>query len=279
MAFNVNGSWLAATTGKTLKVFSTADWRELTHSEHDDEIAKVGFVPDNRFLITVSENQVRVTTTDAWKSVVLAHETGNGTILISPDRTMLAIRHDPSCQRAQMVRGNTLVWQIADGKPVATLPLGEEALPARLRTQCRETRLSGDREQGTGRIETARESAKWAVVAVTDPEDPKSRDGRFALSVNVFSGSVSLAVANGTHAIAEMRHDAFLTGAVFTPDGRWLVTAGRDRAARVWALRSPDLIEETCARVTRNLSKSEWQRVRGDDPYLPICPDLPVPDN
>jgi WD40 repeat protein len=278
MAFSVNASWLAATSGKTLKVFSTADWRELTHSEHEDVVAKVGFTSDNRFLITVSNNQVRVTATDSWKSVVLVHEIRLGTILINPDGTLLAIRHDPLCRRIEMVKGNTLVWQIADGKLVATLLLGEEALPADERGQCHETGQSGGAEQGTGRIRAARESATWAVAAVTEPENLKSRDGRFALSKSAFSASVPLEVAHGTHAIATMRHDAVLTGAVFTLDGRWLVTTSRDRTARVWALQSPDLIDETCARVTRNLSKSEWQRVRGDDPYLPICPDLPVPD-
>ena len=57
--------------------------------------------------------------------------------------------------------------------------------------------------------------------------------------LHAFSRSASLEVANGTHAIAAMRHDGILTGGVFAPDGRWLVTTGRDRTARVWALQSP----------------------------------------
>ena len=188
----------------------------------------------------------------------------------------MAIRHAPSCQRAEVVKGSTLVWQTADGKPVATLSLGAELIPAG--STCSEKRPSDDGERGTGQVELARESVKWAVPDVTEPENPKSRDARFALSTHTFAGSASLAVANGTHPIATMKHDGFLTGAAFTPDNRWLVTTSRDRTARVWALQSVDLIAGTCARVTRNLSTADWQRVRGDDRYVPICPDLPVPD-
>ena len=130
MAFSANASWLAATIDKTLTVFSTADWRELTHSEHADAVGKVGFTSDNRLLIAVSDTHVSVTSTASWKSVLVAHETRNGTISINPDGTMMAIRHAPSCQRAEVVKGSTLVWQTADGKPVATLPLGAELIPA-----------------------------------------------------------------------------------------------------------------------------------------------------
>jgi WD40 repeat protein len=277
MAFSLSANWLAATSGKTLKVFSTADWRELTRSEHDDAVARIGFTADNRFLITVSRNQVRVTATDSWKSLVLSPVAGNGTIAVSPDGTMLAIRTDPYCQRAVLIKGQTRVWQIADGKPIATLPLGEEAMTG-MSGQCHETSQSADAEQATGRVEVARESGKWPAAAASEPGNPTSRDGRFALRVNEFAGSASLEVVNGTHTIATMTHRGFLTGAVFTPDGRWLVTVSRDRTARVWALQTADLIDETCARVTRNLSRPEWQRVRGNDPYVPLCPALPVPD-
>ena len=58
MAFSANASWLAATIDKTLTVFSTADWRELTHSEHADAVGKVGFTSDNRLLIAVSDTHV-----------------------------------------------------------------------------------------------------------------------------------------------------------------------------------------------------------------------------
>ena len=199
---------------------------------------------------------------------------GFATISINPDGTLIASRRDPYCQRAAVAKGDA---RLANRRRETggDLRLGEAALPAGERGQCHETGQSGGAEQGSGRIQAARESATWAIAAVTKPGDTnlKSRDGRFAISLSAFSESLPLAVANGTHAIATMRHDAVLTGAVFTPDGRWLVTASRDRTARVWALQSPDLIDETCARVTRNLSKSEWQRVRG---MIRICPSARI---
>jgi WD40 repeat protein len=288
MAFSVDARWLAATSGKTFKVFSTAEWRELARGELPDVISGVGFTPDHRYLIVDSHHLIRVTRTDSWQSADLQPNAGNGVLFgartgppsISPDGTMLAVRYDPRCQRTIEARGSIFVWQIADGQQIASLPLGREALTAELTRELRRCRgitpQFDDAVQGTGRIEVAQESAKWAVVRMGDQASPKSPDGR--LTVNKLENSASLEIANGSHPIATMKHDAAVTGAAFTLDGRWLVTTSRDRTARVWALRSPDLIDQTCARVTRNLPKSEWRRLRGDEPYVPTCPLLPAPD-
>jgi hypothetical protein len=41
--------------------------------------------------------------------------------------------------------------------------------------------------------------------------------------------------------------------------------------------RSGDLIELACSRLTRNLTRAEWQQYLGQEPYRATCPNLPVP--
>jgi hypothetical protein len=45
----------------------------------------------------------------------------------------------------------------------------------------------------------------------------------------------------------------------------------------VWVYRQDDLIADACARVTRNLSRAEWEQYIQDAlPYQAICPNLPI---
>lgn len=62
--------------------------------------------------------------------------------------------------------------------------------------------------------------------------------------------------------------------AIFTPDGRYLVTV-RDTGARLWEISPSDMAHEACARAARNLTREEWQRFVGREPYRKTCPGLP----
>jgi WD40 repeat protein len=75
-----------------------------------------------------------------------------------------------------------------------------------------------------------------------------------------------------------MAYDNWVSAVAFSPDGHWLVHGGGDRLAQVWLSQPKDLIDEACARLTRNLTRSEWQQYLGDEPYRPTCPNLPMPE-
>jgi WD40 repeat protein len=76
--------------------------------------------------------------------------------------------------------------------------------------------------------------------------------------------------------ITRTAYDNWVNTVAFSPDGRWLVHGGGDRLARVWLFQPEDLINEACARLTRNLTLAEWQQYLGDEPYRPTCPNLPI---
>ena len=81
-------------------------------------------------------------------------------------------------------------------------------------------------------------------------------------------------VASGEE-LARISYDQPVTRAVFSPDGKTLATVGNDGLVQLSLWRSQDLLDEACARLTRNLTPEEWRQYLGDQPYRKTCPALP----
>ena len=54
-----------------------------------------------------------------------------------------------------------------------------------------------------------------------------------------------------------------------------LALASGDGTARLWRL--ADLMAETYGRLLCDLTREEWRRFMGDEPYQATCPNLSVP--
>lgn len=76
-----------------------------------------------------------------------------------------------------------------------------------------------------------------------------------------------------------LAHDGGIQQAVLSPDGGWLATVSRTPTGRVvllWPLWPELLRKEACARLTRNLSKSEWETFVQVRPQRETCSNLPT---
>lgn len=64
----------------------------------------------------------------------------------------------------------------------------------------------------------------------------------------------------------------------FSSGGEWLATVTFGRIVLLWRIGHADaMIDEACARLPRNLTPEEWQRVFPYQAYRPSCPALPIP--
>jgi WD40 repeat protein len=75
--------------------------------------------------------------------------------------------------------------------------------------------------------------------------------------------------------VARMNHVSSVIA--FSPDGKSVISGSFDGTVRIWIYRPEDLIADACSRVTRNLTRAEWQQYIGDAlPYQAVCPNLPI---
>lgn len=118
--------------------------------------------------------------------------------------------------------------------------------------------------------------------------------GREIARISLSAGSNTIAyAADGQHlatgsrdqsvrvwAIPQMREVAHfevggnISRVAFSPNMELVAAASSDRTARIWRWKA-DPVKEACARLTRNLTRVEWQSYLGDEPYRATCPGLP----
>jgi WD40 repeat protein len=63
----------------------------------------------------------------------------------------------------------------------------------------------------------------------------------------------------------------------FAPDGKSLTATDEDGNLILWDVDPTSWQERACRIANRNLTKEEWQRYLGDEPYHLTCPGLPEP--
>jgi WD40 repeat protein len=75
--------------------------------------------------------------------------------------------------------------------------------------------------------------------------------------------------------IVRVTHDKGVGAVGFSPDGRYVASGSGDGLVRLWYWLPQDLIDEACARLTRNLHTFEWENyLPAEEKYRQTCQNV-----
>lgn len=268
--FSPDGTRLAtASADHTARIWNAENGRELARLTHDDNVWGVAFSPDGARLATASADEtVRVWTVDAGQQQLrLEHGYAVYDVEFTPDGAYLASLGEED-SRVQL-------WSSDTGARSATLEHDDAV-------------VSLDFSPDGLSIATASldgTAVLWSVAS-GEPrlrlvhEGPVSgasysADGAWLVTWSAWETTARIwDVATGNE-VARVAHDGAVEDAELSADSRWLLTASEDRTVRIWKWQAEDVVAEICSRVTRNLTRDEWRRFVGEEPYRPTCSNLP----
>jgi hypothetical protein len=279
VAFSPDGRLVATASGATAEVWEVSSRKRVATLSHQFAVQlphlykvwAVAFSPDGRLVATATgttasaDNAAGVWEVSTGRRVAtLSHQDWVNAVAFSPDGRLVA-----TASRDQTAG----VWEVSTGRRVATLAHQKWVDAVAF---SRDGRLvataSGDTTAGVWEVcsgkRVATLSHQFAVSAVAF-----SPDGRL-LATASRDRTVGVWEVPGGRQIVSLGHDEEVSDVAFSPDGRYLATVGRN-TVRVWLWRPEDLIAEALRRLTRNLTKEEWQQYLGDEPYRKTCPNLP----
>jgi RNA polymerase sigma factor (sigma-70 family) len=243
MAFGPEGKTLVTAhgEGKCLIVWDAATGKEQRRlTGHADALSAVACSEDGKLIVSGSaDHSVRVwdavTGRELHKFDAGAHVEG---VALSPDGKLAA-----SAAREEGVR----LWDVVAGKPAGKLPFPEESVNAVAFAPDGKTlaasSMTSHPEGGEvlGRVVLFDVGARKALRQLTEGDHYPiktvafSRDGKTVAAAGWVNGSLRLwDAATGKELRADGGHTAQITAAVFTHDGRRVVTSAWDETARVW---------------------------------------------
>ncbi|MFN8459506.1 MAG: WD40 repeat domain-containing protein, partial [Anaerolineae bacterium] len=225
--------------------------RPVLRLTHPESVLDVAFSPpspdstSSQWLVTASADQTaRVWEVDTGQEVArLKHEGAVEEVLFSPDGGQLATRTGRLVQVWDMAK---VLNPIMVDRPVARLRHPEPVRNMVFSPAC---------------PDFVPKCEQWLATVSGSPTG---------------IGTMQVWQVASGQKLLELNSDYKINRVIFSPDRRFLWTGSADGQVRLWWWQPEDLIAQSCFRLTRNLTRQEWQQYLGDLPYQPTCPNLPA---
>jgi len=298
--FSGDSSFLV-TQGKNnvARVWSADTGAEVARIVHPEHLQMARFLPGSRHVLTRSGEGILTLwdTKQRCELMLLEHRLPVLGVAFSPEGRFLA---------TQARRGHMnlvpLLWDLATGQGVATVPLGEgqeiqaaeyaqklldardqiasglvkspngalvaTANPTGVEIYCSAAILAGKEIEGKPTCILAHDRAVRRIVF--------SPNSRYLVTASDRETARIWDVELGEE-VSRLTHEhRSVVDVDFSPNGRLVATASWDGTARVWLWQPEDLIREASTRLSRNLSAEEWRQFLPDEPYRLTIPESQV---
>lgn len=276
--FNRNGTYAASATARdSILIWNTSSGKEVSRINSDVKISEFKFSTNNDHLLNSigADNTLHVWDIMTGEEIgSIAHE--NDPLLL-PDTFSLDGKYVLLHSLDNIYR----VWETTNGKEISRMILGGDVYSVSFSpdgqyivSNALNDTATLDTVTRVWKTDTGEEIAPLAQEGSGSPLAIFTPDGNF-WAVE-YADTIHIWDIHSKKELSQLLHDN-LSDFTFSPDGKYIISTDFDHTIHVWVWQPSDLITESCSRITRNITRSEWRQYIGDAlPYQAICPNLPI---